>query len=462
MKMRTSQWLAALTAALGLWGAPAAQAIPTITIERVSSADPIEGRDRTFGFRLNLSEGASTATDHMKVWFEVKEVNSCGRNGVPSPWLDSSNNFVSVINGETTRESVITIENDEEAVSTDGSGNPIHCRIEVTLVTGTGYTVGSPVSQRWTIIDDESLMPAVSVTATSTSESVNGNPGVAVWDLKLEQLPPSDWPHWPLSVNIDVERSIACADGGADHTTPELCRRHAAIPEGALGAHTVRFSNGQRTAQYRVALRDDENPSKTEGAKLRVLDGEHYRVHSNSEAMLEVSDSDTATVKWIGFLGEHELGCGANYYRNEGDRETQVRPKLTVDTQVHYGFSVSVGVIGGTADKGGPGDNDFSGQSLANVQFEAHQTRASFEIEIHDDTKVETTEWLLLQMVRNSLDPHILTPGCAAWGNPMTATSEARVYIEDNDHVEFNTRWSTTVAKHHGADERRDGTPGGL
>ena len=177
--------------------------------------------------------------------------------------------------------------------------------------------------------------------------------------------------------------------------------------------HNVHIGQGQTEAILEILTTRDEIVSNTKAVTATLLPNTGYTVGSNSEGTVLVNDPDQVNVRFVD-------GCGQTITVAEGDGEASF--DIVLDNPVSFKFSLVITLINGLADSG----NDFSG-GIQILQFDHLQTRITVTVPILEDTQLENTEGFQVWILRNGLDPAILTPTCGKSNPHLT------IEITDND-----------------------------
>ena len=143
--------------------------------------------------------------------------------------------------------------------------------VQVTIGTGTGYTVGTPSSASVTVNDDDS--PAATIKA-GTSPVTEGT--AASFTVELSTAAPTGG----MSISLTV------ADvSGSDF-----------VASGNEGAKTLSFAEGDTSKTYTVATVADSVDEASGAVKVTVGSGTGYTVGTPSSASVTVNDDDSPAV----------------------------------------------------------------------------------------------------------------------------------------------------------------------
>lgn len=259
--------------------------------------------------------------------------------------------------------------------------------VSVTLVPGTGYTVGSPASATLSIRDDDaSAVGMVTVTAT---DAVAGEPGSGAGSGQ-----------WTLSRTGPTTASLSVSIKLTGSATPDS--DYVSIPP------SVTFNAGSSTTTVPLTVLNDTQVEGDETVTLTVLPGFGYTVGAPSTATVTIQDDDGSLLPVINLTtidplgGEPLTGLGNGSFLFT--RTGSTAQSLTV------GFSV-----GGTATV-------FADYKAFNdsVTFAAGSATATKTVSVLNDAVVEGAETVIIT----------LRPGAAySLGTSITGT----VVLRDDD-----------------------------
>ena len=177
--------------------------------------------------------------------------------------------------------------------------------------------------------------------------------------------------------------------------------------------HNVHIGQGQTEAILEILTTRNEIVSDRKAVTATLLPNTGYTVGSISEGTVSVNDPDQVNVRFAD-------GCGQTTTVAEGDGEASF--DIVLDNPVSFNFSLVITLISGLADSG----NDYTG-GIQILRFDHLQTRITATVPILEDTQLENTEGFQVWILRNGLDPAILTPTCGQSSPHLT------IEITDND-----------------------------
>ena len=144
-------------------------------------------------------------------------------------------------------------------------------RVTATVVSGTGYDVGSPSSATVAVNDNDAPPPARRPSISIAGGSAVTEGGNAVFTVSANPAPTA-----ALTVNLNV----------ADDGTSDF------LAASNQGRQTVTFTAGAATATFRVPTQNDSNDEPNGRVTARVVSGTGYTVGSPSSANVAVNDND--------------------------------------------------------------------------------------------------------------------------------------------------------------------------
>ena len=268
--------------------------------------------------------------------------------------------------------------------------------VVLTLVSGTGYTVGAPSSDTVTIIDND--LPIVSVAATTPNASEAG-PTNGVFTVSRAGCTAS---------NLVVKYTLSgTATPGADYKTNTL-------------TGSVTIAAGSSSTTVTVTPVDDTLSECTETVVLTLATNAAYQVGSSSNDAVNIIDNDPPTVS-IAATTPTASETGPTSGAFTVTRNGCLPSPLTVNYS-----------IGGTAGNG----VDY-GTLTGSVTIPANATTAPITITPIDDTVPECSETVILTLTANA---------AYTVGSPSSAT----VTITDNDLPQVSIVATTPTANETG------------
>jgi subtilisin family serine protease/Ca2+-binding RTX toxin-like protein len=255
----------------------------------------------------------------------------------------------------------------------------------LTVLSGTGYTVGTSASAIVNIADNDPPQVSVVATDANAAETLLGttpNPG----QYTLTRTGPTTS---SLTVNVALSGT---ATNGTDYTI---------IPT------TVTFAAGSSTAVVNLSVTDDTLVEGTETAILTVTSGTGYTVGTVASAIVNIADNDPPQVSVVATdanAAETLLGTIPNPGQYTLTRTGPTTSSLTVNV-----------ALSGTATNG----TDYT-IIPTTVTFAAGSSTAVVNLSVTDDTLVEGTETAILTVTSGT-------------GYTVGTVASATVNIADND-----------------------------
>ncbi len=226
------------------------------------------------------------------------------------------------------------------------------------------------------------------------------------------------------AASFTVTLSTAAPTGGVTVTydvsleEPNPVAGKAHVAPANLGNKSVTVAAGATSATVRVATVDqDELVSEDSTLKLTLATGTGYTLGTASSASVTITDTTTTNLTFA-------EGC--TWGRVKESRDVAAVEVLS-DTDVAFNFSLLMLTVPGTA---GAGTEYVEASANRAIVFPALTRSATLNVQLIDDEKVEGDESFDTWMLRNGLDPQLLTnTGCAS--NATTVT------IEDDDYGDY-------------------------
>jgi hypothetical protein len=225
-------------------------ALPTVT---VSAPDASAGEPSNTGTFTITRSGSTTGS--LAVTFAVSGTATSGAD------YTAIGTSVTLASGAVS--ATVTVSPLDDA-AVEGSETVV-----LTLASNAAYTVGSPSSATVTIADNDTALPAVTVSATDASAAEPSN--VGVFTVTRTGATPAG-----LTVNFSVGGTAA---GGTDYTP--------------LGT-SVTIPAGQASATVTVTPVDDTTVEGSETVVLTLASNAAYTVGSPSSATVTIADNDVA------------------------------------------------------------------------------------------------------------------------------------------------------------------------
>ena len=193
--------------------------------------------------------------------------------------------------------------------------------VVLTLIGGTGYTVGGPSAHTLTIEDNDSTSASFSTGASSADEDA-GTHNVTV---QLSQAAPAGG----LTINYSVA-GTATAGGGNDFTI--------------ASSGSLSIAQGSSSAEIAVAINDDSAEEAAEIVILTLTGGTGYTLGSPTTHTLTIAENDRPPIfaSSLAILGGSPLPEGAGFGTN-----IQLNRSLRPDEMATLPL-----IIGGTATRG--------------------------------------------------------------------------------------------------------------
>ena len=253
----------------------------------------------------------------------------------------------------------------------DDSSNENDETVILTLIGGTGYTLGSARVHTLTITDNDSAtQPAVTFIAASSSAAEDA--GAHEVHVDLGQTGTSSG----LSVSYSVS-GTATAGSGNDFT---IQNSGSLMVDGGASGGTIT-----------VTINDDSSNESAETVILTLTDGNGYTLGSTTSHTLTISDNDTSSQPAASFAlasSSVEEDAGAQYVR------VNLSPAAP-SGGLTVGYTVS-----GTATSGS--GNDFTIQNSGALSIGAGATSATIPVAINDDSTQEGAETVILTLTDGS------------------------------------------------------------
>ncbi len=278
---------------------------------------------------------------------------------------------LSVMTGESSIS--ISVEITDDSVGEDDE------TVVLTLMDGTGYTVGSAKVHTLTIVNDD-VRPAMDFAAASAS--VGEDAGTHNVTVGLSAAPAAS-----LTLNYSLKGS---AVRNADYTSPG----------------TVSVAANATSVNIPVTITDDNLQESDETIILTLTSGTGYSVGSANVYTLTVTDNDKPTVVFA--------PVSAAVSEDAGTRNVvlNLTPASTTNFTLNYR-------LGGTAILG----TDYSISGAGTFSVPANTSSVRIPVSITDDRVNESSETIILT----------LTPGA---GYNIGAAPEHTLTITDNDTPE--------------------------
>ena len=206
------------------------------------------------------------------------------------------------------------------AINDDGSKENAET-VVLTLIGGTGYTVGGPSAHTLTIEDNDSTSASFSTGASSADEDA-GTHNVTV---QLSQAAPAGG----LTINYSVA-GTATAGSGNDFTI--------------ASSGSLSIAQGSSSAEIAVAINDDSAEEAAETVILTLTGGTGYTLGSPTTHTLTIAENDRPPIfaSTLAILGGSPLPEGAGFGTN-----IQLNRSLRPDEMATLPV-----IIGGTATRG--------------------------------------------------------------------------------------------------------------
>ncbi|MBD2322527.1 MULTISPECIES: Calx-beta domain-containing protein, partial [unclassified Desertifilum] len=259
-------------------------------------------------------------------------------NGTDYETLSGS---VTIPEGETTATISITPLDDNQVESDE--------TINITLIAGTGYTLGTTTTTTVTLADDDST-----ITFSSANYTID-EAGVPVAEIILNRTGATTFP-----ASVEVQFTDGTATGGQDYdNTPQ----------------TITFAANQTTATLTVPITDDDIFEGDETFTLSLANPSNNAV---------IGAQSTATVTIIDNDGQPQLSI-SNVTVNEGDGTASLIVSLTNPSSET--ITVNYSTVEDTATSA-----DYTPITNNTLTFTPGQTQQTIQVAITDDNLSELTE----------------------------------------------------------------------
>ncbi|SDT09858.1 gliding motility-associated C-terminal domain-containing protein [Maribacter dokdonensis] len=297
---------------------------------------------------------------------DVEKVNATGDDleidytigGTADQGDDYTNLSGSVVieEGESTGTITITPINDDDIESNE--------TVILTLVNGTGYTVGGPSNATVVIASEDTNVAEITASDGTAAESNNAvSPGEFTIGLSV----PNN-----TGTTMTINYTIAgTAGNGTDYT--------------AINANAVNIPNGQQSVEIDISPINDAIQEGTETVIITLQNGTGYSLGSvaTQSATVEIEDNDQATLKI------------SNESLNEDDAAGEMVFEVELDLEVIGGTTVSYSFFDETAEGGGV---DYTGNNNSlTFDGDAGETQ-TITVAINDDAVLENTETFTVQL----------------------------------------------------------------
>ncbi len=335
---------------------------PEVTFD--DDSDNVDEDHGTVDVALSLSEAA---TSDFTLNYGLGGTAVQGTDYTISWWPGT----LSVMTGESSIS--ISVEITDDSVGEDDE------TVVLTLMNGTGYTVGSANVHTLTIVNDD-VMPAMDFAAASASVGEDAGTQNVTVDLSAA-------PAVSLTLNYKM---TGTAVRNADYTSPG----------------TVSVAANATSVDIPVTITDDNLQEGDETVILTLAGGKGYSVGSANVYTLTVTDNDKPTVVFA--------PASAAVSEDAGTRNVvlNLTPASTTNFTLNYR-------LGGTAILG----TDYSISGAGTFSVPANTSSVSIPVAITDDSVNESSETIILT----------LTPGA---GYNIGAAPEHTLTITDNDTPE--------------------------
>ncbi|MGM9500767.1 beta strand repeat-containing protein [Desertifilum tharense IPPAS B-1220] len=265
-------------------------------------------------------------------------------NGTDYETLSGS---VTIPEGETTATISITPLDDNQVESDE--------TINITLIAGTGYTLGTTTTTTVTLADDDST-----ITFSSANYTID-EAGVPVAEIILNRTGATTFP-----ASVEVQFTDGTATGGQDYdNTPQ----------------TITFAANQTTATLTVPITDDDIFEGDETFTLSLANPSNNAV---------IGAQSTATVTIIDNDGQPQLSI-SNVTVNEGDGTASLIVSLTNPSSET--ITVNYSTVEDTATSA-----DYTPITNNTLTFTPGQTQQTIQVAITDDNLSELTESFGVQL----------------------------------------------------------------
>ncbi len=226
--------------------------------------------------------------------------------------------------------------------------------VELTLISGSGYKVGSPRVHTLTITDNE--MPAVSF--ASVSSSADEGAGTYNVTVNLSPAPQSDIPN--INYSTDGTATI-----NADYVT-------AGVPSASAGATSMNIL---------VQITDDSEDENDETVTLTLYPGAGYTVDAPSMHALTIADNDGAP-------SARFASASSSAGENAGAQNVTVNLSPAPQAPITLNYRV-----GGTASPGA----DYTALT-GSIQVSANAASVDIPVSITDDSADEEDKTVVLTL----------------------------------------------------------------
>ncbi|VXB73082.1 Calx-beta domain-containing protein [Maribacter litoralis] len=297
---------------------------------------------------------------------DVEKVNATGDDleidytigGTADQGDDYANLSGSVVieEGESTGTITITPINDDDIESNE--------TVILTLVNGTGYTVGGPSNATVVIVSEDTNVAEITASDGTAAESNNAvSPGEFTIGLSV----PNN-----TGTTMTINYTIAgTAGNGTDYT--------------AINANAVNIPNGQQSVEIDISPINDAIQEGTETVIITLQNGTSYSLGSvaTQSATVEIEDNDQGTLTI------------SNESLNEDDAAGEMVFEVELDLEVIGGTTVSYSFFDETAEGGGV---DFTGNN-GSLTFDGDAGEIQqITVPINNDAVLENTETFTLQL----------------------------------------------------------------
>jgi len=356
---------------LNIGNALASVSLPVITVvaSDATAAETAAGVPVNPGQFTLSRTGPTTASLTVRVSLGGTATNGTDYTSIPTTATFAAGSATAVVN--------VTVRDDLLVEGTE--------TVALTLLSGTGYSVGTPSTATVSILDND--LPVITVVATDataaeTATGVPPNPG----RFTLSRT-------GSTSAALTVALSLGgTATNGTDYTS---------IPT------TASFAAGSATALINVSVLDDLLVEGTETVALTLLAGAGYSVGTPGAATVSILDNDPPVITVVASdatAAETAAGVPVNPGQFTLSRTGPTTASLTVRVS-----------LGGTATNG----TDYTSIPTT-ATFAAGSATAVVNVTVRDDLLLEGTETVALTLLSGT--------GYSV-GTPSTAT----VSILDND-----------------------------
>ena len=241
----------------------------------------------------------------------------------------------------------------------------------LTLIGGTGYTLGNPRGHTLTITDNDDPTPTTPAASfASAASSAAENAGTRNVMVNLSSAAPSGG----LTLGYNVS-GTATAGSGNDFTIQN--------------SGTLTVAAGATSATIPVAINDDSIAESAETVILTLTGGTDYTLGSQTVHTLTITDNDdpTPTTPAASFAS-----ASSSAAESAGTRNVRVN----LSSSAPLGGLTLAYSVSGTATAGS--GNDFTIQNSGTLTVAAGATSATIPVAINDDSIAESAETVILTL----------------------------------------------------------------